>query len=91
MAGGQGVAGSNPAVPTQVRGLIQNLGSALGTTSIFLRRFWRILTAGYCGTTTEQRTVWNLTGLLERGLVEPLSPDYGKLIEQARARLRDEE
>jgi hypothetical protein len=35
--------------------------------------------------------VWNLTGLLERELVEPLSPDYGKLIEQARARLREEE
>jgi hypothetical protein len=45
-SGGQGVAGSNPAVPTQVRGLTPNLGSALGTMSIFLWRFWRILTAG---------------------------------------------
>jgi hypothetical protein len=30
--GGQGVAGSNPAVPTQVRGLINDLGSGLATT-----------------------------------------------------------
>ena len=32
--GGQGVAGSNPAVPTQVRGLIDNLALTLGTTLI---------------------------------------------------------
>jgi hypothetical protein len=35
--------------------------------------------------------MWNLTGLLERELVEPFSPDYGQLIEQARARLREEQ
>jgi hypothetical protein len=28
-------------------------------------------------------TLWNLTCLLERELVEPFSPDYGNLIEQA--------
>src|SRR5262249_22093998 len=33
-SGGQGVAGSNPAVPTQVRGLIDHLVLTLGTTLI---------------------------------------------------------
>ena len=32
---------------------------------------------------TEHQTLWNLTCLLERELVEPFSPDYGNLIEQA--------
>ena len=32
--------------PDAGQGLIQNLGSALGTMSIFLCVFWRILTAG---------------------------------------------
>jgi hypothetical protein len=44
-SGSQGVAGSNPAVPTGQR-LDPDLGSAQGTTSIFLGLFWRILTAG---------------------------------------------
>ncbi|TQJ21942.1 hypothetical protein FBZ33_2175 [Micromonospora sp. A202] len=38
----------------------------------------------------EQRVLWNLTCLLERELVEPFSPQYAELVEQARARLRDE-
>jgi hypothetical protein len=38
----------------------------------------------------EQRALWNLTCLLERELVEPFSPQYGELVEQTRARLRDE-
>jgi hypothetical protein len=38
----------------------------------------------------EQRALWNLTCLLERELVEPFSQDYTALLEQARARLRDE-
>jgi hypothetical protein len=46
VTGGQGVAGSNPAVPTQVTGLITDLGSALETTSFRLGYFWRFLTAG---------------------------------------------
>ncbi|MGV9805567.1 hypothetical protein [Micromonospora chersina] len=39
----------------------------------------------------EQRASWNLTGLLERVLVEPLWPEYQDLVEQARSRLRDED
>jgi hypothetical protein len=35
LTGGQGVVGSNPAVPTQVRGLIENLALTLWTKSIF--------------------------------------------------------
>ncbi|MEU4402563.1 hypothetical protein ACIQH6_29075 [Micromonospora orduensis] len=38
----------------------------------------------------EQRTLWNLTCLLERELAEPFSPQYAELVEQARSRLRDE-
>lgn len=37
----------------------------------------------------EQRALWNLTCLLERELVEPFSPEYLELVEQARERLRD--
>ena len=44
--GGQGVAGSNPAVPTQVRGLIDDLVLTLGTTFVAVGPVWRILTAG---------------------------------------------
>nr|WP_240942258.1 hypothetical protein [Planosporangium thailandense] len=37
----------------------------------------------------EQRALWNLTCLLERALVEPLSPEHQELVNQARSRLRD--
>jgi hypothetical protein len=37
----------------------------------------------------EQRALWNLASLLERVLVEPLSPEYGELVNEARSRLRD--
>lgn len=38
----------------------------------------------------EQRALWNLTCLLERELVEPLSPVYQELVGRARDRLRDQ-
>ncbi|MEO3743723.1 hypothetical protein [Plantactinospora sp. B5E13] len=37
----------------------------------------------------EQRALWNLVCLLERELVEPLSPTYRELVDRARERLRD--
>jgi hypothetical protein len=37
----------------------------------------------------EQRALWNLTSLLERGLSELFDPNYRELLEQARTRLRD--
>lgn len=39
----------------------------------------------------EQRALWNLACLLERELVEPLSPDYAAALSAARRRLRDPE
>lgn len=38
---------------------------------------------------SEQRALWNLCCLLERSLVEPFMPNYDKLLEAARERLRD--
>ncbi len=37
----------------------------------------------------EQRVLWNLCCLLEKELVEPFNPDYMKLLQSARDRLRD--
>lgn len=39
----------------------------------------------------EQRALWNLACLLERELVEPLSPGYAGALAAARQRLRDPE
>ena len=37
----------------------------------------------------EQRVLWDLCAMLESSLHEPLSPDYGQLLAQARASVRD--
>lgn len=37
----------------------------------------------------EQRALWNLCCKLEKELVEPFNPDYVKLLQSARDRLRD--
>jgi hypothetical protein len=37
----------------------------------------------------EQRALWNVCCLLEKELVEPFNPDYVKLLQSARDRLRD--
>lgn len=37
----------------------------------------------------EQKTLWNLLGLLEKQLIEPFLPDYQGVLQQARDRLRD--
>ncbi len=37
----------------------------------------------------EQRVLWDLCCLLEKELVEPFNPDYMKLLQSARDRLRD--
>jgi hypothetical protein len=39
----------------------------------------------------EQRALWNLEAMLESVLTEPLKPEYAKLLDAARARLRDKE
>ncbi|MBK7715617.1 MAG: hypothetical protein IPI38_09365 [Gemmatimonadetes bacterium] len=39
----------------------------------------------------EQRALWNLACLLERELVEPLSPDHAAALAAARQMLRDPE
>ena len=39
----------------------------------------------------EARALWNLCCLLQKQLVEPFSPDYTLLLQQARDRLRDED
>ena len=39
---------------------------------------------------SEQRVLWDLEAILEKQLVEPFRPDYKKLLEQARAEVRDE-
>lgn len=38
----------------------------------------------------EQRALWNLCCILERGALAPLSGDWKDLLRQARDRLRDE-
>jgi len=35
----------------------------------------------------EQVALWNLSAVLERVMREPFSPDYGRLVAEARARL----
>ena len=42
-----------------------------------------------CVDQAEQRVIWDLTAVLESVLVEPFRNDYGKVIEDARDRLRD--
>lgn len=37
----------------------------------------------------EQRVLWDLCVMLESELTEPFSPDYGKLLAQARDSVRD--
>ncbi len=37
----------------------------------------------------EQRALWNLLGVLEKQLAEPLRPEYVELLQRARERLRD--
>jgi hypothetical protein len=37
----------------------------------------------------EQRALWNLCCVLEEELREPFDPDYAKLVQYARERLRD--
>jgi hypothetical protein len=39
----------------------------------------------------EERVLWNIKAGLERQLAEPLSPDYARLLDEARARVRDVE
>ena len=39
---------------------------------------------------SEERVLWNLTCVLEKQLAEPFSPEWDKIIEAARNRLRDE-
>jgi len=36
----------------------------------------------------EEQTLWGLSNLLERELVEPFMKDYDQILDQARARLR---
>jgi hypothetical protein len=38
----------------------------------------------------EQRALWNLCCVLERGALAPITGDWPVLLQQARARLRDE-
>jgi hypothetical protein len=38
---------------------------------------------------SEERVLWNILCDLERLLVEPFSPDYSKILDQARGRTRD--
>ena len=40
---------------------------------------------------SEARVLWNLLGVLEKELVEPLQGDYHELIRSARNELRDED
>lgn len=42
-----------------------------------------------CVDQAEQRVLWDLSAVLETVLVEPFRNDYGKVIDDARARLRD--
>ena len=37
----------------------------------------------------EQRVLWDIEGMLESTLVEPLDPNYDELLEAARAKVRD--
>lgn len=37
----------------------------------------------------EERMLWKLEGFLEKQLVEIFSPDYGRLLEEAREQIRD--
>jgi hypothetical protein len=37
----------------------------------------------------EERMLWKLEGILEKQLVEIFSPDYGRLLEEAREQIRD--
>jgi hypothetical protein len=39
---------------------------------------------------SEQTVLWNLEGQLERTLVEPLSPQYDRLVAEARKQVADE-
>lgn len=39
----------------------------------------------------EERVIWTLEGLLEKQLLEIFSPDYGKLLSEARDDVRDKE
>jgi hypothetical protein len=39
----------------------------------------------------EQRVMWNLEASLESMLSEPLSPDYFRILADARSRVRDEQ
>ena len=39
---------------------------------------------------SEERALWNLTCVLEKSLSEPFSPEWNKIIEAAKSRLRDE-
>ena len=38
----------------------------------------------------EERVLWDLCADLERQLVEPFEPDYRDLLEEARAKVRDQ-
>lgn len=38
----------------------------------------------------EQRVLWNIEAMLESVLVEPFDVNYKELVEEARARVRDE-
>jgi len=39
----------------------------------------------------EQRVLWKVEGILEKQLVEILSPDYNQLLREAREQVRDPE
>ena len=39
----------------------------------------------------EQRVLWDIEGMLESALAEPFEPEYGDLLAQARAKVRDSE
>jgi len=38
---------------------------------------------------SEERMLWNLESILQKQLVEIFSPDYGRLLEEARKQIRD--
>lgn len=40
---------------------------------------------------SEERALWNLNGLLEKKLTEPLKPNYKELLQAARENLKDKE
>ncbi len=57
----------------------------------FLARFNKSEHSNIFEDQSEQKTLWNLEGQLEKQLVEPFRPDYKDIINEARNKIRDEE